>query len=200
MAEHRLTTDSCDRRRTLTAGARGRVLDIGADSGLDLGHYRPGVVSSVVALGSHSPLSRNLGLRRPQAHVPFEVHEGSIETAEFAAGSFDTVVTSWVFCRVDDPDRAAAAIAGWLKPNGCLLFLEHVRGVGLRAWAQRGATPLWARFAGCHLDRDTIVTLRRAGFAVTDCERFAIPAGGPLFRTCVQGVARPRPLQPDPWE
>jgi SAM-dependent methyltransferase len=170
MAEHRLTAVLHDRRRAMVAEARGRVLEIGVGSGSNRDDYRPGVVSSVVT-----------GAR--------------VDEADFPAASFDTVIATLVFCSLPDPDRAAAAIARWLTPGGRLLFLEHVRGVGLLGLAQQAATPLWARpFAGCHLDRDTIATLRRAGLAVTDCERFEMPGGGPLLRTCVQGVARPRPL------
>jgi hypothetical protein len=37
-------------------------------------------------------------------------------------------------------------------------------------------------------------TLRRAGFAVTDCERFTVPGGNPVLAIWAQGVARPRPI------
>ena len=42
-----------------------------------------------------------------------------------------------------------------------------------------------------HLNRDTLGALRGAGLLIADCERFALPAGGPLLRACVQGVAKP---------
>jgi len=52
---------------------------------------------------------------------------------------------------------------------------------------------------GCHLDRHTLDTLRAAGLVVSDCERFAMPAGSPLLKSCVQGVAWRRPVgDPDP--
>jgi SAM-dependent methyltransferase len=180
VADHRFTALLSERRRALAADARGRVLDVSGGQGAELrpDGYRSQSVTEVVAIGS-SGAGGAAGL----------------EESDFPAGSFDTVVTSWVFCRLADPEATAAAIVRWLKPDGSLLFLEHVRGVGVRARAQRALTPLWLRVAGCELDRDTIGTLRRAGLAVTDCERFAVPARGPLFRTCVQGVARPRPLQ-----
>jgi SAM-dependent methyltransferase len=173
VADHRFTADLLDRRRALAACARGRVLAIGEGPGLDPGEYASGEVSSVVTL---------------------EPAAASAKT-DFPPASFDTILTNWIFCRVADPDNTAAAIFRWLKPDGSLFFLEHVLGVGFLARAQRALSPLWVRLAGCQLDRDTIGALRRAGLAVTDCERFAIPGRGPLLRTCVQGMARPRPLQ-----
>jgi len=52
-------------------------------------------------------------------------------------------------------------------------------------------TPLWKRAVpGCHLDRDPISAMRRAGFLVTDCERFQLPLGNTLVGAAVQGAAR----------
>jgi SAM-dependent methyltransferase len=189
-----------DRRRTLLSAARGRVLEIGAGTGLNLVHYPPESVDSVVALEPDSAMRRRL-LRRVGAgevHVPYEVHEAGIDEAAFPDGSFDTIVATLVLCTVPDQERAVAAIRRWLAPNGRLLFIEHVRGTGMTGRLQSAVGPLWRHAAaGCHLDRDTIAVLRRSDLAVTDCERFAMPAACVLLSTCVQGVARPRPLIDD---
>ena len=166
VVDHRFPADLRQRLRALAEDARGRILVIGEGPGLDLG-------LGEVRIDSAADCSE----------------------ADFPPATFDTIITCWVFCRVADPDVTAAAMCRWLKPDGSLLFVEHVLGGGFRARAQRALSPLWVRLAGCELDRDTIGVLRRAGLAVTDCERFAIPAWGPLFQTCVQGMARPRPLQ-----
>jgi SAM-dependent methyltransferase len=186
-----------DRREELLSAARGRVLEIGAGTGLNLAHYPPGPVDSVVALEPDSAMRRRL-LRRVGAgepRVPYEVHEAGIDEAAFGDGSFDTVVATLVLCTVPDQERAVQAIRRWLAPNGRLLFIEHVRATGLTGRLQSAVAPLWRHAAaGCHLDRDTLAVLRRSDLAVTDCERFAMPAGGLLMSACVQGVARPRPL------
>src|SRR5207245_1907393 len=206
--DHPLSAAACDRitaaseargmaerRRRLLADARGRILEIGAGTGLNLAHYRPENVSSVVALEPDGAMRRRLLDRVGQAPVPCEIHEQSVEDAVFPDGSFDTVVATLVFCTVADPDGVAAAIRRWLVPDGRLLFIEHVRGVGARAAFQRVATPLWTVMpAGCHLDRDTIGALRQAGLFVTDCERFTMPAGRLFIGPCVQGAAQPLPL------
>ena len=166
VVDHRFTADLAERRRALAAHARGRVLVIGDGPRLDLDDGDVTVESA-----------------------------GDCSQADFPPACFDTIITCWVFCRVADPDKTAAAILRWLKPDGSLLFLEHALGVGFRARAQRALSPLWVRLTGCELDRDTIGILRRAGLAVTDCERFAVPARGLLLQTCVQGAAWPRPLQ-----
>jgi SAM-dependent methyltransferase len=185
-----------ERRRQLLAGARGRVLEIGAGTGLNLAHYPVDAVSSVVALEPDGAMRRRL-LRRiaEGTPVPCEVHEAGMGEAAFAAGSFDTVVSTLVLCTVASPSLAVADVKRWLAPDGQLLFLEHVRAPGLKGRLQSMVAPVWGLAAGgCHLDRDTLAVLRHGGLAVTDCDRFALPAGGILLSACVQGVARPRPL------
>jgi SAM-dependent methyltransferase len=181
-----------DRRRQLLGRARGQVLEIGAGTGLNLAYYPSGPVSSVVALEPDGAMRRHLQTRAEQAPVPVEVAPASIDDAEFPDGSFDTIVSTLVLCTVPDPAAAAVRMRRWLAPGGHLLYLEHVRAPGWRFYLQRAATPLWkVAVGGCHLDRDILGAVRGAGFLIADCDRFAMPAGGPLLRTCVQGMARP---------
>jgi SAM-dependent methyltransferase len=185
------------RRRELLAEARGRVLEVAAGAGLNLAHYPPGTVSSVVALEPDAGLRRRLVSRvdAGACPVPCQVIGAGVEDAVFEDGSFDTVVCTLALCTVADPAAAAAAFRCWLAPGGRLLFLEHVRAIGLAGRMQRVADPLWKRASGgCHLDRDTLSVLRAADFAITDCRRFPMPAGGVLLSACVLGVARRRPV------
>jgi SAM-dependent methyltransferase len=187
-----------DRRRRLLARAHGRVLEIGAGTGLNLAYYQPGSVTSILALEPDGAMRRRLEERRTGSAVTVQVESDRVETAELADGTFDTIVTTLVLCTVPDIHRAAERIRGWLAPGGNLLFLEHVRAPGWRAVAQRAATPVCSLVAGgCHLDRDTLGALRGAGLLIADCDRFAMPAGGPLLRTCVQGMAKPLAVSSD---
>jgi SAM-dependent methyltransferase len=188
------------RRHRLLASARGRVLEIGAGTGLNLRHYRPDRVSSVLALEPDPAMRSRLAGRAATLTVPLEVIGVPVEEADLPEGGFDTVVSTLTLCSVADPGAAAAAIARWLVPGGRLLFIEHVAARGVRGWAQRAAAPLWCRIAcGCRLDRDTLTTLRQAGLSVSDCQRFALPAAGPLFKSSISGVAwRPPIGEPDP--
>src|SRR5438105_1544554 len=111
-----------DRRRSLLARARGRVLEVGGGTGVNLPLYRD--VVSVTVLEPDAHMRRRLLDRVVQATVPVEVHEAGIDDAPFADGSFDTVVTSLVLCSVPDLDGALARIRRWLAPDGRLLFLE----------------------------------------------------------------------------
>jgi SAM-dependent methyltransferase len=180
------------------------VLELGAVRTLDLGYYRADRVESLVVL-EPDPTARAVLAERARsvpATLAIEIRDTSLAdaVAGLADESYDTVVSTFTLCRVPDPEAAAAAIVRWLIPSGRLLFVEHVAAPGLRGWAQHVVAPLWSRWAGgCRLDRETLTTLRLAGLSVSDCERFPVPAGGPLLATCVQGVAwRPPVGEPDP--
>jgi len=179
-------------RGRLLATARGRVLEVGGGTGLNLVHYRPGVVSEVVVCEPEPRLHRRLERRAADAAVPVEVVSLGIPGLPFPDASFDTVVCTLVLCTVADLPASLAELWRLLRPDGQLLFFEHVLGLPTLAGVQRLAAPAWARLAGgCRLDRETVDELRRAGFVVTDCERPA-PLGRLTAGAIVRGRAIPR--------
>jgi SAM-dependent methyltransferase len=159
-------------RHQLLAHARGRVLDLGGATGINLAHYSPERVDSVVVCEPGGPVGRRLGQHISRSAVPVTVSPSSVPGLPFGPGSFDTIVCTLVLCKVPELDTALTELRTLLGPGGRLLFLEHVQGVRAIAAVQRALDPMWMRLgSGCHLDRDTVWALRRAGFAVTDCER-----------------------------
>lgn len=181
-----------DRRRRLLSPARGRVLEVGAGTGLNLDHY-PAAVDRLELLEPNAAMRSRLARRVSRSSIPVEVHAGTLDDAPVPAGVFDTVVATLVLCTVPDLAAALDRIADLLAPGGQLLFLEHGRSPGLRGRVQALTTPAWRRLAGgCRLDRDVPVALRGAGFVISDIERFRLPRSGPLLAPAVQGVAWPR--------
>ena len=157
-------------RRELLARGRGRVLEIGAGTGPNLAHY--GKDARVVLSEPDWAM-----LRR----VPRDGTLAVLACAErlaFAAGSFDTIVSTLVLCTVTDQAQALAEIRRVLRPGGRLLLLEHVRSGDLpTARLQACLTPAWKKLArGCHLDRDTAAALTDAGFRIQSLERL-VPVG-----------------------
>ena len=167
-----------ERRRRLISEATGRVLEVGAGTGLNLRHYRD--VESVTVTEPDAAMHKRLLARVADAAVPVEVHELPIESTGLLDASFDTVVCTLVLCTVIDQAVALREIRRLLAPGGRLLFLEHVRSPGVRGRVQAVASPLWSATAGagCHLDRRTLDAIRDAGFVIDRCERAGMLAVG----------------------
>jgi ubiquinone/menaquinone biosynthesis C-methylase UbiE len=167
--------------------APGRVLEVGAGNGLNFARYRK--ASLVVALEPQPRMLAKAAPRARAAEVPVRLIRGSAEALPFPDGSLDTVVVSLVLCSVPDAAAAAAEVRRVLAPGGELRFFEHVRALDPRlARRQDRWNRTYDRIAGgCNMNRDTLLTLRRAGFAV----RFRRLAYGPKMAPHVLGVARP---------
>lgn len=92
------------RRRTIPAAA-GRVLEIGAGSGLNLRFYGDRV-QHLYALDPSARLLQMAKRKRPSATFPVEYLVASAEHIPMGSRSVDTVVSTWTLCSVPDAGRA----------------------------------------------------------------------------------------------
>ena len=158
-------------RARVVPAARGRVLEMGIGSGLNLRFYG-GDVTAVVGV---DPSPEMLRLARPKAAAapfPVELVNRAGETLPFDDAGFDSVVTTWTLCTIGEPLRALAEMRRVLKPDGELLFVEHGRSPdrGVEAWQDR-LNPLWRRIGGgCNLNRRIDELVRAAGFRLARLE------------------------------
>jgi ubiquinone/menaquinone biosynthesis C-methylase UbiE len=160
------------RRAALLGQARGRVLELGAGTGLNLPHYPDGLEELVLTEPS-PPMVAKLERRTKQSGTASSVMEAEAEKLPFEDDRFDTVVSTLVLCTVDEPRRAIDEIARVLRPGGKLLFLEHVRAETPRMarWQDRLHRPWHAFAAGCHANRATVDMLRESPLQVEAVER-----------------------------
>lgn len=176
------------RRARLLQDVRGRVLEIGAGTGLNAADYPAGLDRLVLTEPDHAMAGR-LHARAPAGA---EVVECGAEALPFDDGAFDVVVATLVLCTVPDPAGALAEIRRVLAPGGELRFIEHVRADrGPRRVAQRLAHHPWRLCAaGCRCDQDTAALLRTAGFE-SEPERDRWQGMPPIVAPLIVGVARP---------
>ncbi|CAN5453217.1 class I SAM-dependent methyltransferase [soil metagenome] len=155
------------RRRAVLTAARGRVVEIGAGTGLNVAHY-PEAVDELVLTEPEPAMRRKLARRLERRSRSALVFDAPAERLPLADASVDTVVSTLVLCTVGDPERVLREVARVLRPDGQLLFIEHVRASSqfLAAWQDRFLRP-WRGFAGgCECNRSTLELMRACGFTV----------------------------------
>lgn len=161
-----------DLRRDLLAGICGEVLEIGAGDGGNFSLYPP-TVAHVLAVEPEPHLRALAERAAAAATVPITVVDGTAEALPVEDASVDVVVACLVLCSVADPAAAAREAVRVLRPAGELRVLEHVRATEARLarWQDRLSPVQAALSGGCRPGRDTVATLRAAGFETTTLRR-----------------------------
>lgn len=177
-------------RRRVTVAARGRVLEIGVGSGLNLPMYPAD--THVVGL---DPSPKLLSMARAVAvdrSRSIELVEGTAESIPLPDHSVDTVVTTWTMCSIPDLPAALSEVRRVLKSGGRLLFAEHglSNESNVVLWQNR-LTPIWKRVGGgCHLNRPIDVLIAAAGFRIIELQTGYMKGPKPMT-FMYQGEASP---------
>jgi SAM-dependent methyltransferase len=171
------------RRDALVGDLDGRVLEVGAGTGLDFARYP--ATARVTALEPDPAFAARATARAAAAAAAIELVDGRGEALPFADASFDAVVFGLVLCSVGDVGAVLAEAHRVLRPGGALRLLEHVRSDRPVAGALMVAVnPLWRLLngQGCNLHRRPLPAIEAAGFVVEEVERFQVFAEGiPAF-------------------
>jgi ubiquinone/menaquinone biosynthesis C-methylase UbiE len=175
-------------RHGLLADASGRVLEIGAGTGVNISHYGRSVESLVVT-DPEPPMLRRLQDRAREQAPSAEVVEARAEDLPFEDASFDTVVSTLVLCGADQ-ERSLGEIRRVLRPGGSLLFLEHVRSDDPAVARLQDRINRVNRFlVGCDCNRQTLAAIEGAGFTISRVEKTLTPKAPKFVRPLIVGSA-----------
>jgi ubiquinone/menaquinone biosynthesis C-methylase UbiE len=160
-------------RKQIVRQAKGIVLEIGAGTGLNFPYYE--TAERVVAIEPDRLMRQRANRRAHLARVPIEVFDDRAEELPFPDNTFDRVIGTLVLCTIPDPLRALQEMRRVCKPNGELLFFEHVRMAHpVLGRMQDWMTPAWKSLCdGCHLNRNTLDLIKQSGLRVRRVEGFA---------------------------
>ena len=168
------------RRARLLAGLRGRILEVGAGTGINFEHYHP--EAEVVGIEPSPWMIRQAIERKNQSATGagITLHQTGCGDPQLhdivEESSLDYVVCTLVLCTIPDPEAALRDFSKWLKPGGQLIVLEHIRSHHRHIGRlQDILRPAWARIAdGCQLNRPTDKLIAGAGFVPLRQEWFRV--------------------------
>jgi len=176
-------------RRRLIPRAAGRVLEVGAGSGLNFSLYGA-AVEQVVALDPSLALLRRARVEAAAAPRPVTLLRGTAEAIPLCDRSIDTVVMTWTLCSLRNPGAGLTEMRRVLRPGGMLIFVEHglAPDPSIAAWQHR-LDPFWARIS-CHLDTPVDRLVSEAGFALVEHRSGYLGTGPRVLTFMTEGVAR----------
>lgn len=150
-------------RKQLWARVRGpEVLEIGVGTGLNSDYYKDEF--KITALDNNRSFLETARRRAEKKEKTADFILGDVGNLPFAANSFDTALSTFLFCQLAAPELGMSEINRILKPKGQLLLLEHVRTQGLSGRILEAISGPLYRITGDHIARDTEETAAKTGF------------------------------------
>ena len=191
------TMDTASARRIraqVCAPLRGRVLEIGFGTGLNLPHL-PDTVDELLAV---EPIERGRAkaaarIEASSVRVSFVGLDG--QRIPVGDNEVDAALSTWTLCSIPDPVAAVAELRRVLKPEGTFHFAEHGRAPEgddkVRRWQDR-LNGIQGRMAcGCTLTSDIPRIIEDGGMVIDQLDTFYAPGEPKFVGSMFRGVARP---------
>lgn len=175
--------------------AKGRVLEVGMGSAINMEFYNRDQVEMVYGLEPSAGMRRKAQPNLARSAIAVDWLDLPGEKIPLDDQSVDTVLLTFTLCTIPDWQAALGQMFRVLKPGGELLFLEHGESPdhSVRKWQNR-ITPGWKKLAGgCHLNRNIADLIRHAGFEILELENLYVPKAPKIAGFIYKGRARRSP-------
>ena len=150
-------------RDRLMKHVEGKVLEVGVGTGKNLKYYPEDIELSAI---DFSPNMIEKAMEKAEEmKKPVKLFVMDAEDMDFPDNSFDTVVSSCVFCSVPDPVQGLKEIRRVCKDGGKVVMLEHVRSdIPYLGSLMDMMNPIPVHVYGANINRNTLDNLQKAGF------------------------------------
>lgn len=171
-------------RKHLWSLVRGpRVLEVGVGTGKNIEFYPPGL--DITGIDLTPGMLERARKRSASFNREVDLLLGDVQCLDFPDNSFDTVVSTFVFCSVPDPVQGLGEAGRVVRPGGQVLLLEHMRSaqpvIGL---LMDLLNPLVATMMGANINRRTLENVSKGGLILEHVEDVGM---GGVFKLIVAG-------------
>lgn len=180
---HKVVHWACDQKSSkkqrikIIPQAKGKILEIGIGSGLNLPFYNAKKVKCLTAIDPSEEIWKLNQYNLKDLNFDFKFIQAFAEEIPLPDDSFDTVVITYTLCTINNIKKAMNEFKRVLKPGGKLLFCEHgiapdksIKNI------QNAINPIWKSVGGgCNLNRDIPALIRENGFKIIDIKKMYIP-------------------------
>lgn len=156
-------------RKELLKDAYGKTLEIGIGTGKSLTDYPNGVI--ITGIDSSENMLKHARRRAEEYSHIEKLLIMDAEELNFSDNTFDTVVSSCVFCSVNNPVKALKEMKRVCKNTGSIFLLEHVRSQKkVLGKLMDIFNPISFALYGDNINRRTYDNLIEAGFDASQIE------------------------------
>ena len=157
-------------RKQLLSYAKGNVLEVSVGTGINFSYYP--VKVTVVATDTSSRTIEKAKQEAMEKGVKSTFMLSSIDELRVPPHSFDTIVSTFSLCAVNNPVQVLNRFNDWCKPDGTILLLEHGLSTNrVFRWFQKRWSRLHYIKTGCHLDTDLQTVLEQTNPVIKRIER-----------------------------
>ncbi|MCD6139648.1 MAG: methyltransferase domain-containing protein [Thermococcus sp.] len=157
-------------RKKALSLAKGKVLEIGIGTGKNLPYYPEGV--EVIGIDFSRGMLEKAEKRKKELGLEnVKLLYMDAQNMELDDNTFDTVVSTFVFCTVPDPIKGLKEAYRVLKPGGTAIFLEHMKSnLRLLNIPLYLMEPFIKTLLGTSMLRETQKNIEKAGFKIEKVE------------------------------
>jgi len=157
-------------RKEAVSYVYGKVLEVGVGTGKNLPYYAKNIDLTAI---DFSPgmleIARN---KKPEVDLKaYKLYEMDVQDLKFEDNTFDTIISTFVFCTVPDPIVGLKEVYRVLKPEGKVIFLEHMKSnyfvLNIFLYLMNSVSK---RVLGTSMIRETQKNIEQAGFSIVSVE------------------------------
>lgn len=174
-------------RKNLLSEVYGNILEIGFGTGVNLPFY-PEPVRRITIVEPNEGMSPKARKRVESSGIHVDFKQSSADSLPFPDCTFESVVSTFTLCSIENVNIALAEIERVLTPGGRFYFLEHGLSPDLNVVKWQNRLNKFNRlFAdGCNLNRDIENIVASTNLKISKVESFYLEKtpsfGGYMFK------------------
>ncbi len=141
------------------------ILEVGVGTGKNMPYYGTGEYIGIDISRKMLEKAKN---RMERLGRKIDLIQCDAEILPFKNEVFDAIISTYVFCSVENPMRGLKELFRVLKPEGRVFFLEHMRCENEIGGKILDALNPLARSFGPEINRRTAENIRKAGFRIAE--------------------------------
>jgi ubiquinone/menaquinone biosynthesis C-methylase UbiE len=150
-----------------------RILEVGVGTGKNMPHYPKD--AQVTAIDLSPAMLQRAKAKAASAGNAVDLRLMDAQHMDFPDASFDTVVSTCVFCSVPDAVRGLREVRRVTRPGGQILLLEHMRSPNRRVgFLMDLLNPVVVRIMGANINRQTVENVIAAGLTIVRVDDLAL--------------------------